>query len=145
MLLYLILIIGGVGVILLLLKLASAPSPAKSLKRRIEMVKDRHAEGVTAAAQAQIRKLMARRASRFEGYASTIIPRPALLRKRLEMTGKNISLVKYAMVSLGLAVVVLVVLMIRGAPFFLGLFAGLFVGTGFPHFIVGKMINRRIN
>jgi len=27
-------------------------------------------------------------ASRFEGFASTIIPRPALLRKRLEMTGK---------------------------------------------------------
>ena len=145
MFLYLILITGGVGLILLLLKLASGPSPAKSLKRRIELVKERHAEGVTAAAQAQIRKLMAQRASRFEGFASTIIPRPALLRKRLEMTGKNISLGKYALVSLGLAIVVMAVLMFRGAPIFLALFAGLFVGTGLPHFIVGKMINRRIN
>jgi len=146
MLLYLILISGGVGLILLLLKLASAPSPGKSLKRRMDMVKERHAEGVTAAAQAQIRKLMARRgASRFEGFASTIIPRPALLRKRLEMTGRNITLGKYAMVSLGLVIVVLAVLIVRGAPFILGLFAGLFVGIGFPHFVVGKMINRRIN
>jgi tight adherence protein B len=35
--------------------------------------------------------------------------------------------------------------MLRGAPFFLGLFVGLFVGVGLPHFFVGKMINRRIN
>jgi len=54
MLLYLILIVGGVGLLVLLLKLASGPSPGKALKRRIEMVKERHAEGVTAAAQAQI-------------------------------------------------------------------------------------------
>ena len=76
MLLYLILIVGAVGVILLLLKLASGPSASKALKRRMELVKERHAEGVTAAAQAQIRKLMAARSSRFEGFASTIIPRP---------------------------------------------------------------------
>src|SRR4026209_503020 len=61
------------------------------------------------------------------------------------MTGRNITLGKYAMVSLGLVIVVLAVLIVRGAPFILGLFAGLFVGIGFPHFVVGKMINRRIN
>jgi len=145
MLLYLILIVGAVGVVLLLLKLASGPSASKSLKRRMELVKERHAEGVTAAAQAQIRKLMAARASRFEGIASSIIPRPALLRKRLEMTGKNISLGKYGSISLGLAVFVLAGLMLRGAPFFLAMFAGLFVGIGLPHFVIGKMIKRRIN
>jgi tight adherence protein B len=69
MLLYLILIIGLVGVLFLLLRLVSGPSPSRALKRRMELVKERHAEGVTAAAQAQIRKLMAARASRFEGFA----------------------------------------------------------------------------
>ena len=103
MLLYLILMAGAVGTLVLLLKLLSGPSPARALKRRMELVKERHAEGVTAAAQAQIRKLMASRSSRFEGLASSIIPRPALLRKRLEMTGKNITLGKYAAFSLGLA------------------------------------------
>jgi tight adherence protein B len=145
MLLYLILMIGGVGLVLLLFKLASGPSPAKSMKRRIELVKERHAEGVTAAAQAQIRKLFAARASRFEGLASSIIPRPALLRRRLEMTGRDISLGKYAMISLGLALFVMAALKLRGAPFFLAFFIGLFVGIGLPHFIIGKMITRRIN
>ena len=145
MLLYLILIVGAVGVILLLLKLASGPSASKALKRRMELVKERHAEGVTAAAQAQIRKLMAARSSRFEGFASSIIPRPALLRKRLEMTGRSITLGKYGTISLGVAVVVIALLMFRGAPFFLAFFVGLFVGIGIPHFVVGKMIKRRIN
>ena len=142
--LYLILLLGGVGLVLLLLKLASVPSASRELKRRIELVKERHAEGVTAAAQAQIRKLLAARATRFEGFATSIIPKPALLRKRLEMTGKNVSLGKYGLISLGLAAVVMALLMLRGAPFLLALFAGLFVGIGLPHFIVGKMINRRI-
>jgi tight adherence protein B len=145
MLLYLILIIGALGVLFLLLKLASGPSPARALKRRMELVKERHAEGVTAAAQAQIRKLMAARASRFEGFASSIIPRPALLRKRLEMTGKNITLGKYGTFSLGLVLFVMLVLMLRGAPFLLALFLGLFAGVGLPHFVIGKLIIRRIN
>ena len=145
MLLYLILFVGAVGLVLLLLKLASGPSPQKALKRRMELVKERHAEGVTAAAQAQIRKLMAARASRIEGLASSIIPRPALLRKRLEMTGKNVTLGKYAMISMIIVLVVMALLMLRGAPFFLAMFVGLFCGVGLPHFIVGKMIVRRIN
>ena len=144
MFLYLLLLVGGFGLALLLLRLASGPSASKALKRRVEMVKERHAEGVTAAAQAQIRKLMAARAGRFEGLASTIIPRPALLRKRLEMTGREISLAKYATISGGLAAVMMALLMIRGAPLFLALFAGLFVGIGVPHFVIGKMISRRI-
>ena len=145
MFLYLILIAGAFGVALLLLNLMSGPSPAKALKRRIEAMKERHAEGVTAAAQAQIRKLMAARVSRFDGFASSIIPRPALLRKRLEMTGRDIGLGKYALFSLGLAASVIALLAIRGVPFFLAFFVGLFVALGVPHFVIGKMITRRLN
>ena len=60
------------------------------------------------------------------------------------MTGREVTLSKYLMISMGLAAGVLALLMIKGAPFLLGLFAGLFVGIGLPHFVVGKMINRRI-
>jgi len=49
------------------------------------------------------------------------------------------------MISLGLSLVISVALMMRGMPFLLGLFAGLFVGIGLPHFVVGKMIKRRVN
>lgn len=140
-----ILIVGGLATVFLLLRAFSGPSSSKALKRRMEMVKERHAEGIAASAQAQIRKLMAARASRIEGFASTIIPKPALLRKRLEMTGKDIPLAKYAMISGGIVLTVMALLMLRGAPFLLALFAGLFFGVGGPHFIVGKMIKRRIN
>jgi tight adherence protein B len=111
----------------------------------MEMIKERHGDVIAANAQAQIRKLFANRATgHMEGLASSIIPKPALLRKRIEMTGRDITLAKYLMVSVGLAVVVMAMLMMRGAPLLLGLFVGLFVGIGLPHMVIGKMIKRRI-
>jgi tight adherence protein B len=124
----------------------SGPSPTKSLKRRIELVKERHGDSISGQAQAQIRKLMAQRAgSKLESYASTLIPRPALVRRRLEMTGRDISLGKYSMVCVGLVALVMVGLMFRGAPLLLSLMLGLFVGIGGPHFVIGFMIKRRVN
>ncbi|MBC7492283.1 MAG: type II secretion system F family protein, partial [Novosphingobium sp.] len=63
-----------------------------------------------------------------------------LLRKRLDQTGKNISLGKYAMISCGILTVVAGLLLMKGAPILLALCFGLFVGLGLPHFVVGKMI-----
>ncbi|MBV8907856.1 MAG: type II secretion system F family protein [Sphingomonas sp.] len=140
-----LLIIGGVGALGLGFMAFRGPSPSKNLKRRIELVKERHGDTITASAQAQIRKLFAERSSKLESYASTLIPKPALLRQRLEQTGKDISLGKYAMVSIGVIAVVTILLTIRGAPIILSLMVGLFFGIGGPHFVVGKMIKRRIN
>ena len=96
MLLTLIIVLGGVGAVLIMLNAARGPSTSKTLKRRIEMVKERHGDVIAANAQAQIRKLFANRSSsQIEGLASTIIPKPALLRKRLEMTGREVTLSKY--------------------------------------------------
>ena len=143
----LVIVIIAVGVLAALgmVFAARGPSTGKAVKRRIEMIKERHGDVIAANAQAQIRKLFAQRASKVEGLASSIIPKPALLRKRLEQTGREISLAKYAMVTIGLTLVIAIGLMMRGMPFLLGLFAGLFVGIGLPHFIVGKMIKRRVN
>ena len=145
MLLTIILVVGSLGVMLLLFQALRGPSASKALKRRIDLVKERHGEGsLAASAQAQIRKLMAQRASRIEGLASTFIPKPALLRKRLEMTGKDITLAKYMMITVGLIVFVALAAMMRGAPMLLATFLGLFVGIGLPYFVVGKLIQRRI-
>ena len=94
MLLPLIVIAGMVGVAFLLLQAFSGPSASKAVKRRMELLKERHAEGALAAnAQAQIRRLFAQRGgSRIESFASTLVPKPALLRKRLEMTCKEFTL-----------------------------------------------------
>ena len=139
-----ILIIGAVGALALGYFAMRGPSASKALKRRVELVKERHGDIVAGNAQAQIRKLMAQRSSRIESFASTLVPKPALLRKRLEMTGKDISLGKYAMVCAGVAATISGLLLLRGAYFPLALFVGLFFGIGGPHFFVGKMIARRL-
>jgi tight adherence protein B len=140
-----LLIIGGVGALFLALMAMGGPSSSKSVKRRIELIKERHGDAIAGSAQAQIRKLFAERANKLEGYASTLIPNPALLRKRLEQTGKSITLGKYAMVCLGVAATIMILLVMRGAPFILSLLLGIFFGVGGPHFIIGRMIKRRIN
>jgi tight adherence protein B len=140
-----LLLIGGVGALLLAFMALQGPSASKTVKRRIDLIKERHGDVIAGNAQAQIRKLFAERASKFEGYASTLIPKPALLRKRLEMTGKDIRLGRYAMVCLGIIVVVTLALKLRGAPLMLSLLLGIFFGLGGPHFVIGRMIKRRIN
>src|SRR4051812_25501904 len=137
-----LLIIGGVGALGLAFMAMRGPSAAKALKRRVELIKERHADVIAGNAQAQIRKLFAERAGRWEGYASTLIPKPALLRKRLEMTGKEISLAKYSTICLGVVAVVSIGLMFRGAPVILSLLTGMFLGIGGPHFVIGRMIKR---
>ena len=140
-----LLIIGGVGALFLAYMAVQGPSASKSLRRRVELIKERHGDVIAGGAQAQIRKLFAERSSKLEGYASTLIPKPALLRQRLEQTGKEISLGKYALICLGVTAGVAFLLMIRGAPLILSLMMGLFFGVGGPHFFIGKMIKRRIN
>jgi len=139
--------IGVLGALLLGAKAMGGPNPRRAAKRRMELLKERHGEGgvLAANAQAQIRKLMAARDSRMEGLASTLIPKPALMRKRLEQTGKEISLGKYALTSIGILLVVAALLLFKGAPFLLALFVGMFAGVGIPHFAVGFLIKRRVN
>jgi tight adherence protein B len=143
--LFWLLLIGGIGALALAYMAMRGPSAGKSVKRRIELIKERHGDVIAGNAQAQIRKLFAERASKWEGYASTLIPKPALLRKRLEMTGKDISLAKYLAICIGLLVFVTTAFVFRGAPFILSLLLGIFFGIGGPHFIIGKMIKRRVN
>ncbi|MFL6764489.1 MAG: type II secretion system F family protein [Sphingomicrobium sp.] len=140
-----LLIIGGGGALGLAFMAMRGPSAAQNVKRRIELIKERHGDAIAGGAQAQIRKLFAERATKFESYASTLIPKPALLRKRLEMTGKEITLGRYAMICLGVVAVVTILLIMRSAPFFLSLLLGLFFGVGGPHFVIGRLIKRRVN
>ena len=139
--------VGILGALLLGGQAMSGPSPRKALKRRVELIKERHGEGgvLAANAQAQIRKLMAARASRVDNWASTLIPKPEMMRRRLDQTGKNISLGKYAMASGGIALFIAALLMIKSMPFLLAFFVGLFAGIAIPHFVVGFLIKRRIN
>ena len=140
-----IVIAAGVLVVLALGYTAlSGPNAGKAYKRRLELVRERHGDVVTANAQAQIRKLLASRQTKIDDALSSFIPKPALLRRRLEQTGKNITLQKYALASLGLTFAVFMALKIQGAPFMLALMFGLFIGIGLPHLVIGFLIRKRI-
>lgn len=137
-------LLGLVLVLGLLVAAFSGPSQAKAQKRRLTALRDRHSVSLNAAMEAQMRRITTARATRMDGWASTILPNPALLKKRLSMTGKDWSVGQYGMVSAGLAVAGGLFILLEGAPALLAVMGGLFVGLGLPHMAVGWLIKRRL-
>src|SRR5215207_8665799 len=137
---------GGVLAVLTLIIFAvSGPSISKAQNRRLESVRERHSKSMEIAAQAQLKRILQKRnQSKMDGLAQRLIPNPALFRRRLQQTGRPWTLAQYGLVSLGITVVISLLLILKGLPLLLGLMVGLFVGVGLPHFIVGKLIKRRV-
>ena len=61
--------IGVLGVLTLGYMALSGPSASKAVKRRLELLRERHGDTMAANAQAQIRKLLAARNTRLDGLA----------------------------------------------------------------------------
>ncbi|MGK6354968.1 type II secretion system F family protein [Sphingomonas sp. DT-207] len=138
---------GGTFLVLALMVIAfSGPSAARASARRLSSVRERHSVSNTGATamEAQIRRVTAARATGMDAAASRFLPNPALIQKRLTMTGMPWTLGQYAMASIGLTVVPGALLWLQGLPIWLALFLGIFIGLGLPHFVVGFCIKRRI-
>ncbi|HYD37892.1 MAG TPA: type II secretion system F family protein, partial [Allosphingosinicella sp.] len=50
----------------------------------------------------------------------------------------------YGLACLGIIAVVALLLIVKGVPLLLAIFVGLFAGIGLPHYVVGKLIKRRV-
>jgi tight adherence protein B len=137
---------GGVlAVLAMMLFAVRGPSAAKAQNRRLESVRERHSKSNEVATQAQLKRILqTRNQSKMDGLAQRLIPKPALLRQRLQQTGRTWTLAQYGLASLGIIVVISALLILKGLPFPLAIFVGLFAGIGVPHFIVGKLIKRRV-
>ena len=144
MLVTIIIAVGVLGFLALGYMALSGPSASKAVKRRLELLKERHGDTMAANAQAQIRKLLAARNTKIDGIMATLVPKPALLRKRLDQTGRKVTIGKYATISLAITIGVMGLMMMKGMPFLFAIMFGLFVGLGVPHFVVGKMILKRL-
>jgi tight adherence protein B len=137
----------GAGAILTLIMLALAfagPSTGKAQVRRLDVVKNRHNESIAVTMESQLRRISAKRNSTLDGLAKRFIPNPVLLNQRLAKTGKSWSLAQYGMVSVGLVVIIITLALIKGAPIYLGIMAGLAIGLMLPHMVVSSLISRRI-
>ncbi len=138
------LIAGMLGVLGLVYVGMSGPSATKAQSRRLEGLRERHSKSADVAAQAQLKRILANRETRMDGFAQRFLPNPALLRERIERTGKPWSLGQYLLASVGLAVAVGLVLALKGMPVMLAIALGLFAGVALPHFTVSRLIVRRI-
>ena len=143
---FLMLFTGAATVLVMMVFAFSGPSASRASTRRIATMRQRHsgAAPLSTAMEAQLRRISSARATRMDTAAARFIPNPALLRKRLAMTGKNWTVARYGMATVGIALFVAIALMVVGLPFLLALMVGLFVGAGIPHIAVGYFIKRRI-
>ncbi len=138
---------GGTFLVLALMVLAfSGPSAERAGARRVKSLRERHLVSAAGsnAMEAQMRKVAAARATQMDLTAARFLPNPALLQKRLNMTGQTWTLGQYMMATAALTLVPTVTLWLEGAPIWLALALGAFLGFGVPHFIVGFFIKRRV-
>jgi len=135
---------GALVMVGLLLLAFMGPSPSKASTRRLGAVRERHA-GVPGLVEAQLRRITTANNTKMDLAFGRILPNPALLAKRLAMTGKSWTVGQYGMATAGITIVIALLLWSRGVPLLLALFLGLTVGVGLPHFVVGFFIKRRIN
>ena len=119
------------------------PSPAKASSRRLGAVRERHA-GVPGLVEAQLRRIATASDTRMDLAFGRLLPNPALLAKRLAMTGKSWTVGQYGLATAGIAIIVALLLWSQGIPLLLALMLGLAVGAGVPHWVVGFFIKRRV-
>lgn len=81
-----------------------------------------------------------------EAALKRIVPNPVELKARLAKTGRKITMGQYALGSLGATLLVtLFLIVIMGQNPFLSVSLGIVGGLGLPHYVIGKMISRRLN
>lgn len=136
--------IGAAVTLGMILFAFAGPSAQKTSNRRLTALRERHSTSMEGAMEAQMRRITGRSQTKADKAALRLLPNPAELQKRLNMTGKTWTVGQYGMVTLGLAVAVALLLLVRGFPFLLALFLALAAGAGLPHFVVGKVIKKRV-
>src|SRR4051812_15618791 len=143
----LITVIAGAATTLLLRAFALAgPSVAKAQTRRLGALRERHSGAASdLALAAQMRRITGKRDSNMDTAMMRFLPRPAVLKKRLAMTGKTWTVGQYGLATFGIMVVVALLLVIRGAPIAISVLIAVFIGGGLPHFVVTYFIKRRVN
>ncbi len=121
----------------------SGPAGTKAGGRRLDAVRARHAPGDSA--QTQLKRIVAQRGdTALDTWVNRLLPRPEALRRRLEQTGRDWTVGRYAMAGGGIALALLILLRVQGVPFFLALVIGCAVGVALPHKAVSFLIKRRI-
>ena len=136
----LLLLFAG-GVLLLVGALGDAGA-GRTRRRRMEAVKGRHVG--TGTVETQLRRISAQRDSRLDTSLTRLLPNPDLLRRRLDATGRDLTLGRYAGGCGIAAAVVFALALLCHAPLLLAALLGVLGGLALPHLVVGRMVKRRL-
>lgn len=140
----LLIAVGLMSVMVLGYLATNGPSPAKEGARRLQAVRLRHSDSTDARVEAQLKKAVAARKPRLHQIAGSQ-SRTAALELRLHRTGKDWTISQYLYASLALALGVATLVLFKTKAPFLAIGAGVLVGAGLPHMLVGFFIKRRGN
>ncbi|MBB5715933.1 type II secretion system F family protein [Sphingomonas aerophila] len=136
--------LGGVTVLGMIVFAFAGPNAQRAGNRRLGAVRERHSVTPVSLADMQLRRITNSRDTKVDLAFGRLLPNKALLAKRLAMTGKSWTVGQYGMATAGIALVVALLLTIKGMPLALALLAGAAVGGGIPHLAVGFFIKKRI-
>jgi tight adherence protein B len=125
------------------LLLLAGLAPASSGKRRLAKRARALGKGRAAAPQAGDVQLMKAGASRLDSLAQRLLPKPAVLRSRLEATGLPITIGHYGAATAAIAAVALVFGLMLGVPPALALLGAFGEAIVAPHLVVGFLMARR--
>ena len=128
----------------LLVTVAVEGPGSRRLSRRVEALKGR--KPGAASGQAAVRSLSRRdNATRMDNVARRWLPRRDMLIARLERTGRKISIGKYAAMTIVLAAIFAMLLVtFAGLQVPASMLAGVGLGVGLPHMVIGRMGKRRV-
>ena len=132
------------GLLLLLIVFFASGNEQRQMTKRISRMKKAHGEKPT-----PIQIISARRKTKsgplsgVEEIFKRLIPRQEMLRLRLVHAGLETSLGTYILVCAIVGIVAMIAAAIFGLPLPAAALAGVFVGLGLPHYVVGSMFARR--
>jgi tight adherence protein B len=135
---------GMFGMLGLIYFAFAGPSVAKAQSRRLDSLRERHSKSTEVAANAQMKRILATRETKMDGVAQRFIPNPALLRRRIEQTGKSWSLSQYVIGSIVAGAAVILLFALKGMPMLLAIVLGIFAAVALPHFTVSFLIGKRV-
>ncbi|MGJ8537263.1 MAG: type II secretion system F family protein, partial [Parasphingopyxis sp.] len=138
--------LGMLGFLVLIYLAFAGPNVQKAQAKRLGALRRRHSASTSQiAAETQLNRILAKRNTKMDNFAGRFLPRPEMLRTRLDQTGMKWTLSQYMMVSVAISILIGIFLFLKGMPILLGLLVGSFVGLAVPHMIVGFLIKRRVN
>ncbi len=140
---------AGLAVFFLVLSIAVIIARSRSrLRHRLTSINQRHTGNILKTAKKQVSVKRSTSYSSFDGFdrfLQRVIPRPAALRARLQRTGKLISIGEFALASMVVAALATyLVHRFSGISWAPSVLAGVGVGLGLPHMVIGFMIKRRV-